>query len=675
MPPVTLLIEDARTAGEVRDQVQAAATSAGLTFTSCVRVDQALDQLRSASGDNPTVLVVLAPRHEGTVALARQVHRAAPMALLVFLVDAPSPRFLSQVQSPVAMIGSQWHIVDVATVPLRPALQEITHLAVQRHQLRTTLDRINQRLAVSPATDGADSGSIRASDQLLAHILQNARDAIIATNAAGKILLWNGAAEGLLGLQAADAIGRSLAEAGDGEWREAVPRMLASIRVSPDHHARQDIAVLRQDGEIVDIELVLSLVRADASTLLGSVAIARDIGERKRLEDERTAIERQMQQAQKLESLGVLAGGIAHDFNNLLTGVLGNADLALLDLSAGAPAREPLEEIRNAALRAADLCKQMLAYSGRGRFLVQPIDLNEVLADMAQLLKLSISKTAVVKTDLAEGLPAVEADISQLRQVIMNLITNASEAIGNNPGVISLRTYTVQCDAAFLSEMVLHEELKEGLYVALEVSDTGAGMTPDTLARIFDPFFTTKFSGRGLGLAAVLGIMRGHKGALKVESTKGHGTTFRIFFPRTTKPATVLSDEVVETAPVAAGEGTILIVDDEDTVRSVAAKTLQGAGYTVLTAADGLEGITTFHQVAHELALVLIDLTMPQLGGDVVFAEMQVVNPDVPIILMSGYSQQELSNRFAGRGLAGFLQKPLRPRALLTLVSSTLSER
>ena len=399
-----------------------------------------------------------------------------------------------------------------------------------------------------------------------------------------------------------------------------------------------------------------------------------DITERKRAEEERRELEAQVQQAQKLESLGVLAGGIAHDFNNLLVGILGHADLALDQLSPASPARPCVKDIETAAKRAADLTRQMLAYSGKGRFVIERLDLNEVVAEMTHLLEVSISKKAIPKYNYADNLPAIEADGTQIRQVIMNLITNASEALGDRSGVISISTGAMECDRAYLSGTYLDEELPDGVYVYLEVTDTGCGMDEETCRKIFDPFYTTKFTGRGLGLAAVLGIMRGHKGALKVQSEPGRGTTFKILLPAVGEPAAAVRE-----APPRArgwhGTGTVLLVDDEETVRTVGRQFLERAGFSVLTAADGPEALELFREHADDIVCVVLDLTMPHMGGEEAFRKLRDIRADVRVIMSSGYNEQEVTQRFAGAGLAGFIQKPYRGSELLAKLGEVLESR
>ncbi|MEW6387061.1 MAG: PAS domain S-box protein [Thermodesulfobacteriota bacterium] len=397
----------------------------------------------------------------------------------------------------------------------------------------------------------------------------------------------------------------------------------------------------------------------DLGECRGAIEVARNITERKQAEEERRKLEEQMRHVQKLESLGVLAGGIAHDFNNLLMTVLGNAELALLELSPAAGARPNVEEIRKAARRAADLCRQMLAYSGKGKFVVEKLNLSELVKEMAHMLEVSISKKALLRYHFPKNLPVVEADPTQLRQVIMNLITNASEAIGEENGVIRVSTGVVECDRDYLDQSYyLAENLVPGSFVFLEVTDTGSGMDAATREKIFDPFFTTKFTGRGLGLAAVLGIVRGHKGAIRVYSEPGKGSTFRILLPAGRGKASQTGLKTGEEEPAWQGQGTILLIDDEEAIRRLGAQMLERLGFEVLTAADGREGLDLCRAHGDRLVCVILDLTMPYMGGEETMQGLQRLRGDLRVILSSGYDEQEVTQRFASKGLAGFIQKP-----------------
>jgi PAS domain S-box-containing protein len=380
------------------------------------------------------------------------------------------------------------------------------------------------------------------------------------------------------------------------------------------------------------------------------VAIRADITERKLAEES-------IRQSQKLESLGVLAGGIAHDFNNLLTSILGNCNLATMVLAAESPALPYLDQIEKATMRAADLSRQMLAYAGKGKVAIVRVDLNRLVREMTELLSVSLSKKALIRYDLSPVLPEIMADPTQMQQVVMNLVTNASEAIpeGVN-GAITLRTGELMVEKTFIQVTSLPVGLNPGRYVTLEVSDTGCGMTPEVIARIFDPFFTTKFTGRGLGLSALLGIVRSHGGGLKVYSEPGKGTSMKVFLP-SADPVGVDAATPAGPAPWRGG-GSMLVVDDEIDARAVARAMGTHLGFHVVEASDGEEAVAIFQRRKGEFALVLMDLTMPRMDGREAFLRMREIDPGVPVVLTSGFSENDAVSDFAGRGLAGFLPKP-----------------
>ena len=383
-----------------------------------------------------------------------------------------------------------------------------------------------------------------------------------------------------------------------------------------------------------------------------------DVTDLRHAEEERRELENRIRETQKLESLGVLAGGVAHDFNNLLLAIIGNADLARMSLPRTSPVRDHLLDIETAARRAADLCKQMLAYSGRGKFMPEHLSLNEVIQNMMPMLEVSVSKRVALRTQLARDLPPVEADTGQLRQLMMNLVVNASEAIGDNYGVVTLATGVRNCDERYFKTSYLSDRLEPGQYVYLEVTDTGCGMDEETRERIFEPFFSTKFTGRGLGMPAVLGIVRGHNGAIKVYSEPGKGTTFLVLFPALEISAVDKAAPEEETPEGWKGTGTVLLVDDEDPVRAVGKRMLTRAGFEVLLARDGQEALDLFREHSARISCVILDMTMPNMDGEECYRNLKQIRADVPVILTSGYTEQLVAERFIGDAPAGFIQKP-----------------
>lgn len=392
----------------------------------------------------------------------------------------------------------------------------------------------------------------------------------------------------------------------------------------------------------------------------------RDITGERLAEEDREKLRLKMLEAQKLESLGVLAGGIAHDFNNLLTVILANATFARSGSRGEDEGR--LAHIESAARRAADLCRQMLAYAGRGSFIIERVDPGHLVQDTARLLQVSISKKARLILSLAPDLPPVEADASQLRQVVMNLVINASEALGDSSGEIRLSTRLGRPEPA--PGGVIHSfDLPSGACVCLEVADTGQGMSPATLARVFDPFFTTKFAGRGLGLAAVLGIVRAHHGALSVESTPGRGSTFRLFLPASADITRFPSTSGGPALPLPRPGDTILIAEDEPVVLATADALLRHHGYETVLASDGHEAVHQFRATPLRFSVVLLDLTMPGLDGAEVLRVMRALNPAVRVLVMSGYSEQDIFSRLRGQGEVPVMRKPFTQETLLARVA------
>lgn len=478
-------------------------------------------------------------------------------------------------------------------------------------------------------------------------LIETSLDPLVTIDASGKITDVNRATEMVTGYPRDNLIGKDFFAYVTEPDRARLGYEQVFREGSVKDYA---LEIRHRNGTVTPVLFNASVIRDDSGEVLGVFAAARDITEHKHAEE-------RMLHAQKLESLGVLAGGIAHDFNNLLMAIMGHTDLALAGLSPVSPVRKHLEEVEKASRRAADLCRQMLAYSGKGRFVIESLDLGEVVKEMANMLAMSISKKANIQFRFSPDLPRIEADASQIRQVVMNLIINASEAIGDHPGILSLATGAMECDRDYLRGIGEGDELPEGRYVFLEVTDTGSGMDKEMRKKIFDPFFTTKFTGRGLGLAAVLGIVRGHRGTIKVYSEVGKGSTFKVLFPATGKAAMSVNGPEVPNEGWK-GTGTVLLADDEEMVRQVGVGMLESLGFRVLTATDGQEAVEVFRTHRDEIRCVVLDLTMPRMDGEETFREIRRLHPGARVILTSGYNEQQVTQRFAGGGLSGFIQKP-----------------
>ena len=431
---------------------------------------------------------------------------------------------------------------------------------------------------------------------------------------------------------------------------------------------RGELLFRDRDGGEIPISAVFTVHRGDDGTPSGYSVIGRDM--RKERE-----IQAKVEHTQRLESLGVLAGGIAHDFNNILAAVMGHAELASGKLPNSASAQKNLRMIVASSRRAAELCGQMLTYAGKGRVATKPIDLSDVVAEIAKLLEVSIPKRVKLKFDLASPLPPTSADAAQLQQIIMNLVINASEAMGERPGEIALTTGRMDIDAAFLAGVSAGTDAVPGSYVYLEVTDHGCGMDEKTRARLFEPFFTTKFTGRGLGMSAVLGIVNSHHGAIKLKSEVGQGTTFRVLLPATTPTPSVKPPVETEDPVPWRGSGTVLVVDDEPAIRDVATEMLVAMGYEILTAADGEQGVERYREHHDQIVAVLLDMTMPRMSGASAYRELRRINPAVKVILSSGYSPKEATRRLSGEDLAGFIQKPYTSDDLQRVMQQATQDR
>ena len=513
--------------------------------------------------------------------------------------------------------------------------------------------------------------ALRMTVELYRNVVETSHDVVWSIDREGSLTFLNRAARGTFGLDTDRLLGvRFLCFLNRSQRVEAhliLDRLWAgeAVRFMTLHYTRQD-------GSAAVLSVNAVPLKDANGTIVGAAGTCADITDMQMAEQERERLESQMRHAQKLESLGVLAGGIAHDFNNLLVGILGHAGLALMELPQRSPVRDNVKHIETAALRAAELTNQMLAYAGKGKFVITSLNLTKIVSGMAHLLEVSISKKAILKYEFDEQIPSVEGDATQISQVIMNLITNASDALDDNPGVISVRTGVMHADAELLGKAYMRDGIAEGEYAFLEVSDTGVGMSEETVSRIFEPFFTTKFTGRGLGLAAVLGIVRAHRGTLLIESAPGAGSTFCVLLPACgatvlTPPEPNTFDHGVHDAPVK-----ILVVDDEEFVRNVVQEILEHYGYVVLTAKDGYEAIELFRKEADDIVVIVLDMLMPIMDGGETLSQLRAIRHDVPVVLTSGYSEQEATRHMAIDAQSAFIQKPYPPAALIEKIQALI---
>jgi signal transduction histidine kinase/ActR/RegA family two-component response regulator len=516
----------------------------------------------------------------------------------------------------------------------------------ERVQLRTgELLAVNRQLEVAAARRNLAQQELQRLNTILASIIEACPLAICAFQADGSVRRTNAIAAALLG---------------SGELESGEIKLSDIVRRAASGEQMAGLEVTAKAGASSRVfSLWASPLTSPEGKNDGVVVMAADISGRK-------ALELQVRLTQKLESLGVLAGGIAHDFNNLLTSILGNTSLAHDMLPASNPIRGLLEQAVAGSNRAAGLTRQLLAYAGKGQFVIGSIDLSKLVREISSLIQSSIGKNVELRLELADDLPPIQADSSQIQQVVMNLVINGAEAITGH-GSVLVRTG---------SEWIGRGGDPSALHAVLEVIDTGTGMDAETQQRIFDPFFTTKFTGRGLGLAAVQGIVRAHKGVLEVVSSPGNGTAFKILFPAADPVAEehAGANGTDDQACARDGSGAILVIDDEAGVLAAATSALTAHGYHVESAANGEAGLAIFSRKRAEIRTVLLDLTMPGIGGEETFRRLKHLDADVPVVLSSGYSESEIFARFSRGELAGFLQKPYSSAQLLREIAAAVRD-
>ena len=503
-----------------------------------------------------------------------------------------------------------------------------------------------------------DTKALEESETRYKTLLQSSMNAV-GVHQQGRWVYANPACVKLLGAEKLDdLIGKPIIDFVHPEYRMMALERIEEMQKNKKPVPMVEERLVRLNGESFPAEVGAAPVVFDGEDAV--MITVRDISELKQYEKEKKEMQYQLEHVQRLESLGVLAGGIAHDFNNLLTAIAGNAELLRLEVSHVEAAKPYMDHIDDSCNYAADLCKQMLAYAGKGQYVIDTINLNDLVKSMSRLMRASVSSRIRLGVQLDEKLPMIEGDVSQIKQVILNFIVNSADAIGVQDGQIKISTFRRVLNRKKLGVLYNGTHMDEGEYVVLEVKDSGCGMSESLQKKIFDPFVTTKTTGSGLGLSAVLGIIKAHLGGLEVHSEEGKGTVFRVFFPMSgfIKTTTI----VIATGEMGTwdGAGLILVVDDDATVRDVVAAFAEKLNLDVMYAEDGRSGVDMFRQYHHKLQVVMMDMTMPRLGGLDAMREMREINPDVPIVLMSGYAESEALSVTSGEQADAFVQKPFR---------------
>lgn len=531
----------------------------------------------------------------------------------------------------------------------------------QTEELASTNRRLQSRIAERHLVEEAL--------RMLERAVEQSADGIAVTDLSGSTKFINEAWARMHGHDVYDVLGYEFGLFHTTEqMQEEVFPLMTQVR---QHGSFQgEVGHRRKDGSIFPAWMSVTRLQSEDGEAMGMVAIARDITEQREAAQEQLKLEKEAQQAEKLESLAILASGIAHDFNNLLTSILGHASLLARKLPAGMTEHDRVRQIEAAADRAAQLSDELLSYAGEDQMapVVQP--LNEVIESLEGSLKELMPPGATLQFQLKRDLPLARLDSDQIHHVLLQLARNGVEALGGSPGVVTVRTSQVEASASYFEGAFCDSGRPPGTYVFFEVSDSGQGIAPEVLVHLFDPFFTTKSGGRGLGLASSLGIVRAHGGAFKVYSQVERGSTFAALFPAASEEESGTVDE--REVRSWQGGGTVLVVDDEELVREVAKDILEAQGFEVLTAEDGRQAVRLFRRRRFDIRAVLLDLTMPQMDGEQAFRAMKMAEPNARIFLMSGYSKQQVRQRLEGEGIDGFLHKPFRPEELLRLLREVL---
>jgi len=509
--------------------------------------------------------------------------------------------------------------------------------------------------------------ALKESEIRMRTLVQTIPDLIWLKDADGVYIGCNRVFERFFGAQESDIIGKTDYDFVDRELADFFREHDRKAMAARGPISNEEWVTFADNGQRALLDTIKTPMYDSEGKLIGVLGIAHDITKRKQAEENSLEMERKFQQTQKLESLGVLSGGIAHDFNNILTVILGHCYMAREDFIPEQEYKAAFQKIETAGNRAADLCRQMLTYAGKSPMERTRVNLWLLVDEVVKMLQAAIKKNVSIELDLKRVVPEILGDTGQIQQIIMNLIINAAEAIGANNGIIRVALTRVIVEADHTARDTFGTDIPAGGYVCLEVTDTGCGMDEETQKRIFEPFFTTKFTGRGLGMSAIQGIVKSHDAILQLTSTPGVGTTFKVFFPI---PAASDYSETTstESAPSEKASGTILLVDDEQTLRVLGATLLRALGFSAICASNGLEALEMYRERGNEIDVILLDMVMPVMGGIEAYHELRKISPTVPIIICSGYGVESVEQVTNNDPNAGFVHKPYKPKELRDVI-------
>lgn len=507
-------------------------------------------------------------------------------------------------------------------------------------------------------------------NDFLNKVMEGSTNSLIVIDLIGNIQMFNGRFEALAGLPREELLGHSFSGLFSGGSRFQVDEELHKVTTGMVVNSTFETILSRQDG--LTLRLFFGAVPLLSDGVISGVIVSLDdITARFNAEEERLELERQFQQTQKLESLGVLAGGIAHDFNNILTIILGYCYVFKEEIDTKSPQADYLKKIEDAANRAADLCQQMLSYAGKNELKHSSTNMSSLVDEIVKMLQSGIKKNVTIELDL-HGTELIMADSSQIQQIVMNLIINAAEAIGDKKGTIKISLHKAEIPAGHSDTDFTGKTIMAGKYVCLEVTDDGCGMDKDTQNRIFEPFYTTKFAGRGLGMSATLGIITSHGGALQLSSEAGVGTTFKVYLPLPALSDAAEKREDVCLTPIAQASGTILLVDDEEELLTLGRIRLSAIGFFPITATNGIEALAIYREQGEEIDLIILDLLMPEMDGIEAYRRLREISGTVPIVFCSGCSKEELPTDITEDIYTGFLKKPYKPEQMQNILFEML---